>query len=255
MEHNDELSPKTNVALIVGVTGMAGISLAEALKSPEALGGPWTVYGTARQQKPTWFPSSATIDHFISFDALSFEDTLQKLSPISQHVTRLFWVAIQVRDTEESNIKANSIMLQIVLRVLNSSKNSSKLRHVTLQTGTKHYMGPIFDPTLGVTKLAHPDPPFEEDAARLPYPNFYYALEDIVAQKGHSFTYSVHRASIILGASARSFYNMLVTLCVYASICRHENLPFRYPGTKYTWEHLCDATVKGYEDNSLTNYS
>ena len=123
---------------------MAGLSLAEALKNPAALGGPWKIYGTARRQMPSWFPSSV-VDSFI-FDALNSEDTLLKLSPISHQVTHLFWLAIQVRETEESNTAVNSTMLVNVLRVFKSLENSSKLRHITLQTGTKHLHGTDFRP-------------------------------------------------------------------------------------------------------------
>ncbi|KAF3972404.1 hypothetical protein CMV_004076 [Castanea mollissima] len=166
--------PNTPVALVVGVTGMAGLSLAEALKSPTALGGPWKVYGSACRPKPTWFPSSI-LDHYISFDALNFDDTLKQLSPIAHEVTHVFWVAIQVRENEESNIAANSSMLENVIKVLQSA-TPSRLCHVALQTETKHYM------------------------PRLPYPNFYYALEDLLASYSQSLTYSVHHSSIIIGA-------------------------------------------------------
>ncbi|KAE8670551.1 5-oxoprolinase-like [Hibiscus syriacus] len=195
------------VALIVGVTGMAGVSLAEALKSPEALGGPWKVYGSALRPLPTWFPSSL-LDQYIAFDATDAGDTADKLAPISGEVTHVFWVAIQVRESEE--------------------------------TGTQHYMGPIHNPTESAGVFNPHEPPFVEDLPRLPYPNFYYALEDLVKSCVPSLTYSVHRSSIIIGASSRSIYNTLLTLAVYASICRHENLPFRYIGTQYTWEHFCD---------------
>nr|XP_023884013.1 3-oxo-Delta(4,5)-steroid 5-beta-reductase-like [Quercus suber]POE70981.1 isoform 2 of 3-oxo-delta(4,5)-steroid 5-beta-reductase [Quercus suber] len=233
--------PNTNtpVALVVGVTGMAGLSLAEALKSPTALGGPWKVYGSARHAKPTWFPSS-TLDHYITFDALNFDDTLKHLSPIAHEITHVFWVAIQVRENEESNIAANSTMLENVIKALKSA-TPSRLCHITLQTDTKHYMSPIFDPVLG-TRLVRHEPPFHEDMPRLPYPNFYYALEDLLASYSPSLTYSVHRSSIIVGASSRSFYNVLLTLCVYATICRYQGLPFRYPGTKYAWENFCDMS-------------
>ncbi|GKV31390.1 hypothetical protein SLEP1_g40082 [Rubroshorea leprosula] len=131
-------------------------------------------------------------------------------------------------------------MLANVLDVLRSDP-ASRLTHVTLQTGTKHYMGPIFDPNHSCHLKSH-DPPFHEDLPRLPYPNFYYALEDLVASYSPSFSYSVHRSSIIIGASSRSVYNALLTLAVYATVCRHEGLPFRYPGTRYTWEHFCDIS-------------
>lgn len=57
-----------------------------------------------------------------------------------------------------------------------------------------------------------------------------------------SLSYSIHRSSIIIGASARSVYNALLTLAVYAAICRHEGVPFKYPGNRYTWEHFCDMS-------------
>lgn len=260
----EEISGHTSVALVVGVTGMAGLSLAEALKRATAPGGPWKVYGVARRPMPGWFPSS-TVDQYISLDALNSEDTRHKLSPISDQVTHVFWVALQIGETEEINITINSTMLSNILNAL----KSAPLQHVTLQTGTKQYMGPIFDPVLG-GQLVHHEPPFTEESPRLPYPNFYYALEDLLASysSSSSFTYSVHRTSIIIGASSRSVYNNLLTLAVYATICRYEGLPFRYPGTRYTWEHFVDmadtrviadqhiwAAVTDTAKNQAFNYS
>lgn len=212
-----QTNPKP-VALVVGVTGMAGLSLAEALKQPNCPGGPWKVYGAARRTKPTWFPSSI-VDHYITFDAVNSDDTRAKLLPISDEVTHVFWLAIQVRGDEEANVSLNAVMLANVLDVLKSAP-ASRLSHLTLQTGTQHYMGPVHDTSLADQLIPH-DPPFHEDMPRLPYPNFYYALEDVVASYSPSLTYSVHRSSIIIGASSRSVYNMLLTLAVYATICRH----------------------------------
>ncbi|KAK0606774.1 hypothetical protein LWI29_004248 [Acer saccharum] len=233
-------SDQQPVALIVGVTGMVGLSLAEALKSPTALNGPWKVYGSARRSKPIWFPSTAAVDGYITFDAADLADTHEKLSPISGEVTHVFWVAIQVRESEEDNVKINKAMLANVLSVLKLAP-TSRLSHITLQTGTQHYMGPVHDQAQSAQLVPH-DPPFREDLPRLPYPNFYYALEDLMASHVPSLLYSVHRSSIIIGASPRSVYNALLTLAVYATICRHEGSRFRYPGTWYTWEHFCDMS-------------
>ncbi|XLR08844.1 hypothetical protein S83_036782 [Arachis hypogaea] len=226
------------VALVVGVTGMAGLSLAQALKHPDCLGGPWKVYGAARSQ-PTWFPPS-TVDHFIAFDAVDSASTHSNLSPIAHEVTHLFWVTVQFPGDEEANVAVNTTMLHNVLTTLKSSP-SSRLSHVTLQTGTKHYMGPIQDPTRSNQLVGH-EPPFHEDMPRLPYPNFYYALEDLLASHAPSLTYSVHRSSIIIGASSRSGHNALVMVGAYAAVCGHLGVPFRYPGNRYTWEHFCDMT-------------
>ncbi|KAG4129194.1 hypothetical protein ERO13_D09G065800v2 [Gossypium hirsutum] len=233
------------VALIVGVTGMAGLSLAEALKSPNALGGPWKVYGSASRPIPTWFPSSL-LDKYIAFDATDAGNTADTLTPISGEVTHVFWVAIQVRESEQVNVTVNATMLFNVLDVLKSGPGGngtgSRLSHVTVQTGTQHYMGPIHNPTESGQGLEPHEPPFREDLPRLPYPNFYYALEDLLESYAPSLTYSVHRSSIIIGASSRSVYNALLTLAVYALICRYEGLPFRYLGSRYTWEHFCDMS-------------
>ncbi|KAF5733876.1 hypothetical protein HS088_TW16G00334 [Tripterygium wilfordii] len=234
----EQARPDTSVALIVGVTGLTGLSLVEALKNPTALHRPWKVYGAARRPMPDGFPSSL-LDRYITFDVLNYENTSKELSPIAHEVTHVFWVPYQLRESEEVNISMNLMMLTNVLQVLKSAV-PSRLRHLTLQTGTKHYMGPIFDPSLA-NQLVHHESPFQEDVPRLPYPNFYYALEDLVASES-SFTYSVHRSSIIMGASTRSIHNTLLTLSVYATICQHQGLPFRYFGNRYTWEHFCDMT-------------
>ena len=236
MEH------QPSVAVVVGVTGMAGVSLAEALKQPNCPGGPWKVYGAARRPEPSWFPPSV-VDHFITFDAKDSASTQSNLSPIAHEVTHLFWVTVQFPGDEESNIAVNKAMLLNVLMALKSSP-SSRLTHVTVQTGTKHYMGPINDPVLSNKLIGH-EPPFHEKMPRLSYPNFYYALEDLVASYAPSLTYSVHRSSIIIGASSRSVHNALVMLAAYAEVCRHLGLPFRYPGSRYTWEHFCDMTDAG----------
>ncbi|KAM0022683.1 putative delta(4)-3-oxosteroid 5-beta-reductase [Helianthus debilis subsp. tardiflorus] len=173
-------------------------------------------------------------------DTLNQQQTLEILAPLSSQITHVFWVALQVNESEQVNISLNSTMLSNVLNALTSSPNS-KLRHVTLQTGTKQYLGPIFDPSLSA-QLVPRDAPFIEDYPRLLFPNFYYTLEDILTSYSKSLTYSIHRSSSIIGASTRSYFNTLLTLCVYALVCKHQNYPFRYIGNKYNWEHFWDMS-------------
>ncbi|KAL5987760.1 hypothetical protein ACLOJK_035513 [Asimina triloba] len=211
---------------------MAGLRLAEALREPTAPGGPWHVYGVALRPMPSWFPHSL-LHQYLQLDAGDPLATHQALSPLSPPVTHLFWLALQTHHSESANISSNSAMLSNVLHALIPSAH---LRHVTLQTGTKHYMG---------ADLHHPTPtappPFREDTPRHPHPNFYYALEDLLLSFSSSFTWSVHRSSLILGASSRSRYNTILTLAAYALICRQERSSFRFPGMAYAWEHFCDA--------------
>ncbi|KAJ0704373.1 putative delta(4)-3-oxosteroid 5-beta-reductase [Helianthus annuus] len=235
----EQAKPRQAVALIVGVTAMMGDAIVKALKQPTALGGPWTVYGVSRRSLPTWFPSSL-LDKHIMLDTLNQHQTHEILAPLSSQITHVFWLAIQFQETEQVCISLNTTMLSNVLNALTSSPNS-KLSHVTLQTGSKHYVGPLFDPILS-TQLSPHDSPFIEDYPRLPLPNFYYNVEDILASYSKSFTYSIHRPSIILGVSTRSYFNIPLTLAVYALVCKHQNYPFRYFGNKFSWEHFWDMT-------------
>ncbi|KAI3793884.1 hypothetical protein L1987_36507 [Smallanthus sonchifolius] len=237
----EQANPRQPVALIVGVTGMAGVAFTEALTKPTALGGPWTVYGVSRSQLPTWFPSSLLNKH-IALDTLNQQQTHETLAPFSSQITHVFWVALSVNESEQVNISLNSAMLSNVLNALTCSPDS-KLSHVTLQTGTKQYYGPMFDPSFATELVPH-ESPFMEDLPRLPFPNFYHDLEDILDSysKSKSITYSTHRASIIVGASTRSYVNILLTLAVYALVCKHGNYPFRYIGNKYSWEHFWDMS-------------
>ncbi|KAL0017505.1 hypothetical protein SO802_004574 [Lithocarpus litseifolius] len=54
------------------------------------------------------------------------------------------------------------------------------LKHITLQTGTKHYIGDF--ETSGKMRFAN-DQPFTEDLSRVEVPNFYYTLEDVMFEE------------------------------------------------------------------------
>ena len=194
------------------------------------------MYGIARRPQPRWFEDSPI--EYIQCDVLDEADTQEKISPL-RDVTHLFWVVWVSRSTEERNCQDNGKMFQNVLDSL--LPNAPKLQHIVLQTGGKHYVGPF-----GFTrKIQVHDPPFKEDMPRLPVANFYYTLEDIlfdVVKKKEGLTWSVHRPNAIHGFSPWSLMNILGSLAVYAAICKHEDLPFRYPGNRVTWEQFGDAS-------------
>lgn len=108
------------------------------------------------------------VDHYLSFEALDLVDIEAKLFALSSEVTHVFWVAIQFRHHEEETISVNSLSLSNVLRVLTIQKTSSsfsstgKVIYITLQTGAKHYMGPILTKSDVATIMPH-EPPFRED--------------------------------------------------------------------------------------------
>lgn len=229
-EEDDAPRSFQSVALVVGVTGIVGNSLAEILPLSDTPGGPWKVYGVARRPRPTW-----NADHpieYIQCDVSDMEETRAKLSPITD-ITHIFYVAWSNRSTERENCEVNGAMLRNVLQVV--IPNSPNLSHICLQTGAKHYVGPF--ETLG--KIQFHDPPFTEDMPRLDTPNFYYTQEDILfeeVEKKENLTWSIHRPLVIFGFSPYCMMNMVGILCVYAAICKHEGSPLIFPGSKASWD-------------------
>ncbi|XP_073124241.1 3-oxo-Delta(4,5)-steroid 5-beta-reductase-like [Henckelia pumila] len=259
----DETPPKhESVALIIGVTGIVGNSLAEILPLSDTPGGPWKVYGVSRRPRPAWSEDNPV--NYVSCDISDADDVREKLSPLTD-VTHLFYVTWANRPSEAQNCEANGKMLTNVLDVV--IPNSPDLKHISLQTGRKHYTGPF--ESLG--KIQIHDSPFEESLPRLDHINFYYTLEDILfqeAEKKEGLTWSVHRPGNIFGFSPYSLMNLVGTLCVYAAICKHQGVALRFPGSKAAWdgysdcsdadliaEHHIWAAVDSYAKNEAFNVS
>ncbi|KAG6782842.1 (S)-8-oxocitronellyl enol synthase CYC2-like [Populus alba x Populus x berolinensis] len=226
-----------SVALIIGVTGIVGNSLAEILPLSDTPGGPWKVHGVARRSRPNW-----NEDHPVEYIQCDIADTAQTQSKLSKltDVTHIFYVTWANKDTEVENCEINGLMFRNVLQAV--IPNAPNLRHVCLQTGGKHYLGPF--ESFG--KIEAHDPPFTEDLPRLnDFPNFYYTLEDVMYEevaKKEGVTWSVHRPDIIFGFSPHSLMNLIVTISVYAAICKHEGAPLIFPGTKEAWNGYAIAS-------------
>ncbi|KAL8097239.1 hypothetical protein AgCh_030385 [Apium graveolens] len=234
---NQENVPLTyqSVALVVGITGIVGNSLAEILPLPDTPGGPWKVYGVARRPRPQWNANHPV--EYIQCDISNPEETGSRLSGLKD-VTHLFYVTWASGSSEAENCEINSKMFRNLLSCI--IPNAPKLQHICLQTGQKHYSGSFYS-----SGIAPHDPPFTEDLPRLDGPNFYYNLEDILFEnvaKKDGLTWSVHRPGPIFGFSPYSLMNIICTLCVYASICKHEGAVMRFPGTKEAWSSYYSAS-------------
>ncbi|KAI9200268.1 hypothetical protein LWI28_005128 [Acer negundo] len=160
-----------SVGLIIGVTGIIGNSLAEILPLSDTPGGPWKLYGVARRLKPDW--NSDHLVEYVQCDVSDPNQTQSKLSVLTD-VTDIFYVTWANRPTEAENCENNGAMLRNVLRAV--IPNAPNLRHICLQTGGKHYVGPF--ESFG--KVQPHDTPFTEDLPRLNVPNFYYTRGYIV---------------------------------------------------------------------------
>ncbi|PON90587.1 NAD(P)-binding domain containing protein [Trema orientale] len=225
-----------SVALVVGVTGIVGNSLAEILPLSNTPGGPWKVYGVARRPRPSWNADRPI--HYIQCDLTDRNQTRAELSKLTD-VTHIFYVTWSSKPTELENCHVNARMLGNVLEAV--TPHAPNLQHVCLQTGRKHYAGPF---ELWGKFPAH-EPPFHEDLPRLDVPNFYYALEDVLmaeVKKKEGLTWSVHRPGAIFGFSPHSLINVISGLCVYAAICKHEGKPLKFPGSRVGWDSYWDAS-------------
>ena len=226
-----EATGTNHVAIIFGVTGLVGKELARILSSKKT----WKIYGVARNpmiisQHPNY--------HFISCDLLNPSEAQHKLSSL-RDVTHLFWVtwASQFPLDSEECCEQNKAMMGNALNAI--LPVAEKLRHVSLQTGTKHYVS-LRGPFGKGGEVCYYN---EEHPRVIGGNNFYYALEDLLRERlAGKVAWSVHRPGLIMGSSQRTVFNFMGSLCVYGSICRHLNLPFMFGGTKESWE---EAYVDG----------
>ncbi|CAM6112581.1 unnamed protein product [Calypogeia fissa] len=230
---------KQNVALVVGSTGIVGEALMELLSKPDTQGGPWKVYGLARRPRPSWLSPE---DLYVQCDLVNKDDCVAKISPLTD-VTHVFWVTWVARQTEVENCAANGEALRNALDAL--LPVAKGLEHVALQTGGKHYRGSFEAMVTGKGVIPY-DTPYTEDLPRQPSLNFYYTLEDIlyetVEQSKGKLTWSVHRPTVIFGLAAGNMMNLLGSLGVYAAICKHEGIPFTFPGNQRGWDIVRDAS-------------
>lgn len=216
----------SNIALVVGATGISGGNLAATLISNG-----WETYGLSRNPQnslPELKPVAANL-----LDVDSLKEALKDINP-----THVFFTTWMRNDTEKENIRVNSALVRNLLAVLSPKKC---VKHVGLVTGLKHYLGP-FEAYANSGTL--PQTPLREEQPRLDLDNFYYAQEDEVyaAAERDGFTWSVHRPHTLIGKAVGNAMNMGTTLAVYATICKELNKPFVWPGSEAQWNGLSDVT-------------
>ncbi|MFC5788733.1 SDR family oxidoreductase [Agromyces tardus] len=215
----------TRRALVVGSTGIAGQTVSRQLVDAG-----WDVYGLNRR-------GGRQVDGVTSVqaDLLDADATAAALAGIAPEIVIITaWIR---KETEAQNIAVNSATLRNVFAAL---EPDGGVRHVALLTGLKHYLGPFEDYATGVKA----ETPFHEDEPRLPSPNFYYAQEDelFAAAQRMGFTWSVHRSHTVFGFAVDNAMNMVLTLSVYANICKELGRTFTFPGSVEQWNFVTDVT-------------
>ena len=213
-------------ALVVGASGIGGSNLAVDLMATG-----WTVYGLARRPLEGVPGLRAVAADLL--DPASLQTALAEVAP-----THVFITAWMRQATEAENIRVNGAMVRNVLAALAPKKS---VRHVSLVTGLKHYLGP-FEAYASAGTL--PETPLREEQPRLAIENFYYEQEDEVfaAATRDGFSWNVHRPHTVIGKAVGNAMNMGTTLAVYASICQETGRPFQWPGSAAQWQGLSDVT-------------
>ncbi|MFV0407925.1 MAG: SDR family oxidoreductase [Propioniciclava sp.] len=214
-----------DLTLVVGASGIAGQATVRHLVDQ---GRP--VIGLSRGNNP--LPPGVSGVQADLMDPESLRTALAEVRP-----TGVVFTAWMRQDTEAENIAVNSATVRNLLAALS---DAGSVRHVSLMTGLKHYMGPF--EAYGTGLVA--ETPFRESEPRLPGPNFYYAQEDEVfaAAARDGFSWSVHRSHTVFGYATGNAMNMALTLGAYAAICRQTGAPFVFPGSAMQWNGLTDVT-------------
>ncbi|KAL2507199.1 NAD(P)-binding Rossmann-fold superfamily protein [Forsythia ovata] len=218
------------VAVIFGSTGLVGKELAIKLLST----GKWKVYGIARRAEINMIKHPNY--HFISCDLLNPFETQEKLCSL-RDVTNLFWVTWASQfplDTQECCEQNKWMMCNALDAILPRAK---ALRHVSLQTGAKHYVSLQQEDSKDDDDVYY----YNEECPRVTTGNnFYYVLEDLLQERLGSgkVTWSVHRPGLLMGSSHRTLFNFIGSLCVYGTICNRLNLPFVFGGSRECWEEM-----------------
>ena len=212
------------VALIAGVSGAVGSTLARELASKEE----WTVYGIARRPPTTSFDGVT----YFQIDMNDREQCRKSLASLSD-VTHLFYCgrathAEQVLENAEDNLR----LLRHLLDGVEAA--ATDLRHVHLVQGGKYY---------GVHVGPFPTPAREADT-RAPIPNFNYDQQDFLQQRSQSanWTWSTSRPNTLLHFSPDIARNLVSSLGAYAALCRELGAALDFPGPQGAYDSITQVT-------------
>src|SRR5580658_4860040 len=193
-----------NTALVVGISGIIGRTLADHL----ATLGDWTVLGVSRHAHD----DLAGIRR-AAVDLMDANATGAAVAGLGKP-SHVFFVTWARQPNEVQNCEVNGTMFR---NAVQAAAATGTVRHVALVTGLKHYMGSFEN--YAAQEL---DTPFTEELPRVPGPNFYYTQEDILFELAakNGFTWSVARPHTIIGYAPGNAMNLSTSLAVYAALCR-----------------------------------
>jgi nucleoside-diphosphate-sugar epimerase len=211
-----------NTALIIGANGIIGRNLTNHLTSSTE----WNVLASARSKL-----NYETTAQFIPFD-LESEQSLTEMADHLKDVTHVFFNAYTERKTPYEQSEANLRILSNLVPVLELS--APNLKRILFIQGGKAYGA-----HLGIYKT----PAYETDLRSIT-PNFYYDQEDYLRKQseGKNWSWTAIRPDIVIGFTVGTPMNLANLIAVYATLCKEEGIPMRFPGSNKAYEVLVNVT-------------
>jgi nucleoside-diphosphate-sugar epimerase len=224
-----------NTAIVTGVTGLIGRSLALFLSVRDN----WTVIGLSRR-KPDIAGWHGKFRH-IPIDLMNTSECKDKLRSL-QGITHIFNAAYVDNPSLVERVSPNMAILANVIE--NIEPFSETLKHIHILQGTKYYgnhLGPFKTPAK------------ETDPRHMP-PNFYYNQEDFLKerQSGKPWTWTASRPHGVCGFAVGNPMNLSMVIAVYAAISKELGLPLYFPGTPGNYKAIYQCTDVKHLSKAIT---
>mgnify|MGYP000870729459 CR=1 FL=1 len=208
------------VALVAGASGIVGRQLVKTL-----LHSGWEVIGLSRRASP--HPEGIPV---ISVDLLDAQDSVQTLPSLS-NVTHIFYSAWINAANWTDMVEPNIAMLR---NLVSQIEKVAPLQTVSLMQGYKVYgahLGPFKTPA----RESDPGVPGAEfNAAQLAWLSEF--------QRGKTWNWNAIRPGVVGSAVPGNTMNLALSIALYASLCKAQNLPLRFPGSERAWHSIVDHT-------------
>ena len=208
------------VALVAGASGIVGSRLVKTL-----LDNKWQVIGLSRH-------TAAPTDNLmtVKVDLLNAQQSARALQPLCR-VTHIFYSAWLNATNWAEMVEPNVAMLR---NLVSGVESVAPLESVSLMQGYK-----VYGAHLGAFKT-----PARESDPGVPGAEFNAAqlhwLSDFQRQK--SWHWRALRPGVVGSAASGNAMNLALSIALYASLCKAERLPLRFPGSAQTWHSIVDHT-------------
>lgn len=201
--------------LVAGATGIVGRAAIEHFVGCDG----WDVIALSRRP-----PAVRDLRH-VAADLTDPADVDRALASCGD-VTHLLYTALFEKPDlvagwrDADQMRVNAAMFANLLDAL--ARHAPRLVHLTLMQGAKAYG--LHDTQVPV--------PAKERWPRAPHAVFYWPQEDLLRQRrrGASWTFSILRPQLVLGAAMGSPMNVIGAIGAYAAIQRELGEPLRFPG-------------------------